>query len=147
MHRLSWKEAEYLIFQLAEQIRLDGFNPDCILSITRGGLIPAGILSYQLDIKIVNTVCIESYSGVDTRLSNPKWKTGIPYEYLKEKILLVVDDVAETGQTLKEVLSKLENVSTVKSAVIYLKHQSSVTPDFFAATASEWVLFPWNIDD
>ncbi len=80
----------------------DGYQPDIILSIARGGLFVAGALGYALDVKNLHVANVEFYTGVDERLPVPIMLPPVPNVVdLSGAKVLVADDVADTGATLK----------------------------------------------
>ena len=87
--------------ELAQQVVDSGYRPDLVLTIARGGLIPAGALGYALDVKNLVVVNVEFYTGVDQRLDVPVFLPPVPAAVdLAGSRMLVVDDVADTGETL-----------------------------------------------
>src|SRR5688572_33398098 len=68
---LTWERYGRAARQLAQQVADDGYQPDIILSIARGGLVTAGSLSYALDVKNVHVMNVMFYTGVDERLDMP----------------------------------------------------------------------------
>ena len=68
---LSWELFGTATRELAEQIAADGYQPDIILSVARGGLFVAGALGYALDVKNLHVANVEFYTGVDERLPVP----------------------------------------------------------------------------
>ena len=75
---LSWDEFGAATRQLAASVRTDGFAPDLILAIARGGLFIAGALGYALDVKNVHMMNVEYYTGVDQRLDAPVMLPPLP---------------------------------------------------------------------
>ncbi len=98
---MAWDELGEGARELAEQIHSDGYEPDVILAIARGGLLVAGALSYALGVKNTYTMNVEFYTGVDERLPAPMILPPVPELVdLREAKLLIADDVADTGRTL-----------------------------------------------
>src|SRR5215212_12119841 len=86
---------------LAEQVYLDGYRPDIVLAIARGGLLVAGALSYALDVKNTFTMNVEFYTGIDERLDMPMLLPPVPdLVDFRETRVLIADDIADTGATL-----------------------------------------------
>jgi hypoxanthine phosphoribosyltransferase len=75
---LTWDAFGTAGRELAQQVVDDGFRPDLILTIARGGLIPAGALGYALDVKNLVVVNVEFYTGVDQRLDVPVFLPPVP---------------------------------------------------------------------
>ena len=75
---LTWAQFGPATRVLAEQVVADGFRPDLLLCIARGGLLAAGALSYALDVKNVHLMNVEFYTGVDERLTAPVLLPPIP---------------------------------------------------------------------
>ncbi|GAB2662763.1 phosphoribosyltransferase [Nocardia goodfellowii] len=132
---------------LAEQIADDGFEPDLILSIARGGLFVAGALGYALDVKNLHVMNVEFYTGVDQRLELPVMLPPVPQAVdLAGARVLVADDVADTGATLKLVRDFCaDKVAEVRCAVIYQKPHSEVDCEYVWKRTDRWINFPWSV--
>ena len=99
--QMTWEDLGTAVDDLAAQIRADGFSPDAVLALARGGLPCAGALAYALGVKNMATLNVEFYTGVDERLDEPLLLPPVPdLALLRAERLLVVDDVADTGRTL-----------------------------------------------
>jgi len=147
--KMSWDELGSGTKALAEQVAADGFRPDFILGISRGGLLVAGALAYALGVKNTFTMSVEFYTGVDERLDLPMLLPPIPdLVDLHEERVLIADDVADTGQTLVLVKDFLQGkVAEVKIAVLYEKPRSVVHCEYVWNRTDRWIVFPWSADD
>jgi uncharacterized protein len=143
---MSWDELGTGARELAEAIHADGFEPDVILAIARGGLLVAGALSYALGVKNTYTMNVEFYTGVDERLPVPMILPPVPELVdLSEANLLIADDVADTGRTLALVKRFCEGkVAETRVAVLFEKPASEVTCDYVWRRTSSWITFPWS---
>jgi uncharacterized protein len=143
---MSWDELGTGARELAEAIHADGFEPDVILAIARGGLLVAGALSYALGVKNTYTMNVEFYTGVDERLPAPMILPPVPELVdLSEANLLIADDVADTGRTLALVKRFCEGkVAETRVAVLFEKPASEVTCDYVWRRTSSWITFPWS---
>jgi hypothetical protein len=114
--------------ELAEAVAADGYHPDMILGIARGGLLVAGALGYALGVKNTFTMNVEFYTGIDQRLDVPMILPPVPdLVDFSETRVLIADDVADTGQTLALVKGFCSGqVGEVRVAVLYEKPQSLV---------------------
>jgi len=144
---LTWDLFGSASRELAETIADDGFAPDLILSIARGGLFVAGALGYALDVKNLHVMNVEFYTGVDQRLDLPVMLPPVPNAVdLTSKKVLIADDVADTGATLKLVRDYcLDHVAEVRSAVIYEKSHSTVKCEYVWRRTDRWINFPWSV--
>src|SRR5881296_1226125 len=98
---MSWDELGAGARELAEAVAADGYRPDLVLGIARGGLLVAGVLGYALGVKNTFTMNVEFYTGIDERLDMPMILPPVPdLVDLEEARVLIADDVADTGLTL-----------------------------------------------
>jgi hypoxanthine phosphoribosyltransferase len=143
---LSWELFGAASRELAEQIAADRYQPDIILSIARGGLFVAGALGYALDVKNLHLANVEFYTGVDERLPVPILLPPVPNVVdLSGSRVLVADDVADTGATLKLVRDFCAgHVADVRCAVVYEKPQSTVECEYVWRHTDRWINFPWS---
>ncbi len=110
-----------------------------IIAITRGGLVPAAIVARELDIRLVETVCVSSYNWQDQRGD---------VEILKSLKMdgegwLLIDDLVDTGQTAKTVRDMLPKAHF---ATVYAKPKGRPLVDTYITEVSQdtWILFPWD---
>ncbi len=145
---LGWEGFGAAGRQLAGQVADSGFVPDLILSIARGGLFVAGSLGYALGVKNLHVMNVEFYTGVDERLELPVVLPPVPNVVdLAGARVLVADDVADTGATLKLVRDFCrDHVAEVRCAVIYEKPRSSVRCEYVWRRTERWIDFPWSSD-
>ena len=132
--------------ELAEQVAADGFEPDLILAIARGGLFLGGALGYALDVKNLFVMNVEFYTGVDQRLELPVvLPPTLDAVDLTGSRVLIADDVADTGKTLELVVDFCSgHVSDVRTAVVYEKPRSVVRCDYAWKRTDAWIDFPWS---
>ena len=143
---LRWPQFGRACRELATKIAEDGFRPDLILAIARGGLFPAGALGYALDVKNLHMINVEFYTGVDERLPMPVVLPPVPLPVdLSGARVLIADDVADTGATLGLVKDFCaDHVADVRCAVIYEKSRSAVKCEYVWRYTELWIDFPWS---
>jgi hypothetical protein len=143
---LGWEQFGEASRELARMVADDGYEPEMILSIARGGLCIGGALGYALAVKNTYTMNVEFYTGVDERLEVPRILPPAPdFVDLGQAKLLIVDDVADTGHTLKSVHDFCAGkVGEVRTAVIYEKSHSVVQCDYVWRRTDLWINFPWS---
>jgi hypothetical protein len=144
---LSYETFGVAVRELAQTIADDGYEPDIVLSVARGGVFVAGGLAYALDCKNIHLVNVEFYTGVGTTLEMPVMLAPVPNTIdFSDKKVLITDDVADTGKTLKLVHDFcVDAVAEVRSAVIYEKSQSLVKCEYVWQRTDEWINFPWSV--
>ena len=143
---LGWEPFGTATRELAEMVADDDYEPEMILSIARGGLLVGGALGYALDVKNVYTMNVEYYTGVDERLEVPRILPPAPgFVDLDDARILIADDVADTGNTLRSVQEFCEGkVGEVRVAVLYEKPTSLVACDYVWRRTDRWINFPWS---
>jgi hypoxanthine phosphoribosyltransferase len=131
---------------LAQQIADSGYRPTIVLGIARGGLLPAATIAYSLNIKNLFTVNVEFYTGVDERLEFPVMLPPLlDVVDIAGATVLVADDVADTGATLRLVMDYCaEHVADVRCAVLYEKPRSVVKCEYVWRRTDRWIDFPWS---
>jgi xanthine phosphoribosyltransferase len=141
---VSWEELHRTAKALAW--RLIGQGPDSgqwqgIVAITRGGLVPAAIIARELDIRLIDTVCMTSYSDEHAQgeIRLLKGVTGDGTGWL------IIDDLVDTGRTAKYVREMLPKAHF---ATIYAKPAGRPLVDTFVTEVSQdtWIYFPWDIE-
>lgn len=132
--------------ELATQVAESDFEPDWILSITRGGLLIGAALGYALGIKNLASINVEFYSGIGERLPEPiVLPPSVDLEELAGANILIADDVADTGETLKLVQQRCATVAKATAvAVLYQKPESCVDCEFVWRHTDRWINFPWS---
>lgn len=146
---LSWQAFGEASRDLAETIAADGFRPDLILAIARGGMFVAGALGYALAVKNLHLMNVEFYTGEGTTLEMPVMLPPVPDAVdFSAKNVLIADDVADTGKTIELVHGFVKGyVAEVRTAVIYEKSQSLIKCDYVWRRTERWIDFPWSSKD
>ncbi|PDT81893.1 xanthine phosphoribosyltransferase [Sinorhizobium sp. BJ1] len=142
---VSWdqfhRDARALAWRLAD----NGQEWRAMVCITRGGLVPAAIISRELNIRMIETVCIASYHDYDTQ-GQMKLLKGISPEIARDggEGVLIVDDLTDTGKTAAEVRAMLPKAHF---AAVYSKPKGRPMVDTFVTEVSQdtWIYFPWDM--
>jgi hypoxanthine phosphoribosyltransferase len=143
---LTWERFGSAARELAGSVVDSGYEPEMVIAIARGGLVPAGALAYAIGIKAAGTLNVEFYSDVEETLPDPVvLEPLLDTDAVVGKRLLVVDDVADSGRTLHLVLGLLRrHTPEVRSAVLYTKPRTIVRPDYSWRETDRWINFPWS---
>src|SRR4051794_24843589 len=99
---MSWNDLGIGSRELAQAVADEGWRPDIVLGIARGGLLVAGAMGYALGVKNTFTMNVEFYTGIDERLDVPMILPPVPdlVDFAEQRVL-IVDDVADTGETMR----------------------------------------------
>ncbi len=143
---LSWERFGAASRELARLVHDDGYRPDLVLSIARGGLLVGAALGYALSVKNTWTMNVEFYTGIDKRLDVPMILPPVPELIdLDSARMLIADDVADTGETLALVKEFCAGkVGEVRCAVLYEKPRSLVPCEYVWKRTGLWIDFPWS---
>ncbi|MDP2767467.1 MAG: phosphoribosyltransferase [Candidatus Methanoperedens sp.] len=144
---VSWEEAYRLAKILSRKIKSSGFEPDLVIGIARGGLVPARIVCDFLLQKDLAAIKVEHW-GIAATLGKAKIKFPLPIDISGKKIL-IVDDVADTGDTFSVIMDYIKEKapSEVKTAVLHYKTCSTSVPDYWVERQDEWkwIIYPWAV--
>jgi uncharacterized protein len=144
---MSWDDLGDGARRLAELVHGDGYRPDIVLAVARGGLLVAGAIAYALDVKNTFTMNVEFYTGVEERLPMPMLLPPVPdlVDFAETRVL-IADDVADTGATLALVKDFCQGkVAEVRCAVLYEKPRSVVRCEYVWRRTDRWIEFPWSV--
>lgn len=141
---VSWEEIQTLSYALAARLKGTGPLEDGawagLIAITRGGLVPTAFLAQALDIRRIDTLCIASY---DERAQGETDILKCPETAGDGAGWVVVDDLADSGETLRTVRRLLPGATF---ACLYAKPEGERDTDLFvkAVPQETWVVFPWE---
>lgn len=139
---------------IARAIKSSGWTPDYIVGIVRGGATPAVFLSHKLNVPVV----MVAWSTRDKNIYNNESNCWIPEDIMDGKKILIVDDIVDGGDTIRELLEDWQqsvsglgklNTDNVKIAAMWFNPSQSVSVDFYHCIVDRnedprWVVFPWE---
>jgi len=140
---INWTEYGNLADALAEKIRSHGEHYDLVIGIARGGIPVAMVVSDHIDVKL-DIINVKSYEGLGERV-RPRILSTLT-ESIKEKRVLLIDDLVDQGETVAIVSEFLRTQSPalLKTAVLFMKPWSKTEPDYFLEVVDKWIVFPWE---
>ena len=143
---LSWTDVDKLIDHLIPQFRGEF---DGLLMITKGGLIPGGILSEAMDIKHVLTAAVYFPDEVDEKLAWPTFMQFPSDTLLMGRRILIVDDIWANGRSIMIVQGRLTAAGCeCETAVLHYRQKSNLFPgmgpDYYGAITSRYIVYPWE---
>ena len=135
---MGWQTFEQEIKKLSEKIEFNNYHPDMIFGITRGGVVPARLLSSSLLVKDMICISVRKIGG------ERKVITDILDDIFGKNVLLV-EDMLETGRSLIAAKNYIESKGAkVRTACLYIMPISEVQPDFYLNQINKPVNFPWE---
>jgi uncharacterized protein len=152
---LTWSDVDKLIDYLVPQIH---GRFDSMVIVTRGGLVPGGMLAEALNITYILTASIRFPADFPGLKGSPQERFAVPEfiqfpdeDLLRERRVLVVDDVWTRGRNIVTVASRIGAAGGVpETCVLHYKPGSSLypgyTPNYYAAVTDAYIVYPWEID-
>jgi hypoxanthine phosphoribosyltransferase len=143
---VTWDDLDRMVSELAERLRREDF--DVMLAITRGGLVPAGMLAYRLRIRNILVAAVEFYDDHGQPGPHPTFLQFPADPLLRGQRILVVDEVWDSGTTIHAVTERIRQAGGQPvTAVLHWKPTHSVVPgepDVHAVTTDAWVVYPFK---
>lgn len=143
----SWDDIEILANRLVDQL---ADHYDVVLVVTRAGVFPASFLTERLGLRNITAASVVFYTEVGQTLAEPQFLNFPQAAALRDKAVLIVDEVWDTGQTMAAVRERVREAGgSATVAVLHYKPTHSVVdeePDFWAAETDQWVVYPWDPD-
>lgn len=146
---VTWEEIVDWSMHLAEIIRNDGYIPDIVVAVARGGFVPARLICDFLGVE--NLLSIQSQHWTEAAKMEEKAILRFPYKVNAEELkVLVVDDIVDTGETLKLARDYIRdnwNPRDVRTAALqWISPVAKFKPDYYYIEVKEWTWFqyPWT---
>lgn len=147
-HKISWEQFEKYCIELAKKVRSlpASEKVDKIVAISRGGLVPARILSDLLSIPISH-ITISSYR--DLQQKKETVIEEIPTRSFKGETILLVDEIADSGKTFKMAVSYFNQfpVKKIYCLSVVIKSHTKPLPEFWGQEIDAWVIFPYELNE
>ncbi|MBI2782455.1 MAG: phosphoribosyltransferase [Chloroflexi bacterium] len=142
---VSWEDLDGLVGALATKV---GTDYDVVLVITRGGLVPAGMLAYRLGLRDILVAAVVFYDDAGQTSDQPTFFQFPADPLLHGKRVLVVDEVWDTGTTIAAVVERVHLAGGhPTTAVLHYKPARSkvdLVPDHHVVATDAWVVYPFK---
>jgi hypoxanthine phosphoribosyltransferase len=149
---ITWEDVDALIDHLMPQF---DYEFEAMVMITRGGIIPGGLLSEAMDIKHILTAAVDFPAELEREKSGlfawPRFLQFPGDDLLRDRRTLVVDDVWGSGRTITSVKNRVVSAGGIAyTCVLHFNPQrnlfGSARPDYYAAITDAFIIYPWEID-
>lgn len=154
---IEWSKIDEISADIAKRIKKENYNPDIIISIVRGGMIPSVILSHKLNIRDIENVVIKETidDSINAQKIAPQIQENKYLNKIKNKNVLIVDDIVGSGNTLRKLKQEIQKYSPqeIKTAIYFINKinwnkandtQYSELIDYIGEELNGWVIFPWE---
>jgi hypoxanthine phosphoribosyltransferase len=144
----NWEYIYGLTREVSDEIKADDFEPDVVVALARGGWFAGRTLCDFLGLDDLTSLKIEHYVGAAQASGEPEVRYPMPEGSVEDKDVLIVDDIADTGQSMAHAAEYVRerNPSDVRTATLQLLGTSKFEPDFVGERLEEWawIVYPWN---
>jgi len=145
---LTWQDVERLILAAIPQLKAQKF--DTILAITRGGIIPGGIIAERLGVLNVLVASVDISLDEEHNLDLPVFMQFPGDSLLQGERILIVDDVWDKGKEVTSVKERVEQAGGIAATFVmhYKPHRSiypDSAPDYYTAITEDWIIYPWEL--
>lgn len=149
---ITWQDVDALIDHLIPQFE---YEFDAMVMITRGGIIPGGLLSEAMDLKHILTAAVDFPAELEREKSGlfawPRFLQFPEDQLVRERRTLVIDDVWGSGRTITSVKNRVVAAGgTAYTCVLHFNPYrnlfGSARPDYYAAITDAFIIYPWEID-
>lgn len=142
---VSWADLDLLVAQMAEQV---GGDYDVVLTITRGALVPTGMLAYRLNMRNIVVAAVAFYDDAGQPADQPTFLQFPSDPLLHGQRVLVVDEVWDSGTTIAAVVERIRLAGGIPTtAVLHYKPSNSkvsIAPDHHVVATDAWVVYPYK---
>jgi hypoxanthine phosphoribosyltransferase len=144
----NWEYIYGLTRDVADDVRADGFEPEVVVALARGGWFAGRCLCDFLGLDDLTSLKIEHYVGTAAATGDAEIRYPMPEGSVAGKDVLVVDDIADTGESIQtaEEYVRDRDPAAVRTATLQCLAGSEADPDFVGEHLDEWtwVVYPWN---
>ncbi len=143
---LTWKDIEEDLLKLSKEIREKKVEPTVLIGILRWGTVVAALLSDKLSMKKVYAIGCTLYTGIKNKGKEVEIYQKPEEKLIRGQVVMLVDDVSDTGTTLKRAREVIEKAKPkrVYTSTLHVKPWSKYKPDFHAKEYDGWICYPWS---
>lgn len=144
----DWALVYDLCRDVSDQVRETGFNPDIVVALARGGWVAGRCVCDFLDINDLTSLKIERSDGVGQKEGKPTVRYPISKESVEGKDVLLVDEIAATGESLRLAVkyTQKHDPAEIQTSTLHVRDGSEFTPNYVGEQVEEvtWMIYPWN---
>jgi hypoxanthine phosphoribosyltransferase len=146
IYHLSWERFDALCTSLYQQIWADGFEPDSIVAIARGGLVPGVRLSHLFGLEAFEAATIQKNLTSERYSARGSAVVKAVSQRTRTGRVLIVDDIVGSGDTLHVACKALDiPPDRFRTASLFVNDSCDAPPHYFERRVDDWVVFPWEM--
>lgn len=154
---VTYEKVHKIVEDLSPRIKKD-YDPEVIIAIEGGGLLPGLLLRNLLNIPLI-CVSMKSYQNKKQgKIHTQQWFDDLSFSVIDEKRVIIVDDLIDTGETLKECACKLVKANPESIAIAVLHNKNKIKEGTIKFVRNEhifigkqvkdvWITYPWEIHE
>ncbi|MEZ4521004.1 MAG: phosphoribosyltransferase family protein [Thermomicrobiales bacterium] len=144
---IDWSEVDWLVQSIVRRVPIEPY--DIVLVITRGGMVPACLISERLHLRNIMVAAVQFHNREGENLDAPVFWQFPDDEILQGKSVMIVDDVWDSGRTAVSVRNRVrESASRADLVVLHYKPTVSEfpdeSPDIYGEITQDWIIYPWD---
>jgi len=144
----NWEYIYGLCRDVSRQVKSAEFEPDVVVALARGGWFAGRCLCDFLGLNDLTSLKMEHYVGTAQKSGEPEVRYPMPEGSVKDKDVLIIDDIADTGGSIKHAFDYVteRGANEVRTGTLQLLDTSEYDPDFVGERLEDWawVVYPWN---
>ena len=144
---IDWSEVDWLVQSIVKRVPIQPY--DIVLVITRGGMVPACLISERLHLRNIMVAAVQFHTRHGKNLDEPVFWQFPNDELLRGKSVLIVDDVWDSGRTAVSVRDRVRR-SARRADLVVLHYKPSSSqfsdqkPDIYGEITEDWIIYPWD---
>ncbi|KUO91107.1 MAG: phosphoribosyltransferase [Thermocladium sp.] len=145
---VTWNDVTTYLLHIVEEMGRDRFKPDIVVGIMRGGVVAARLIGDFLGVDSISSMEVKFYKGIGEQGDEPRITQPLTVAVEGKKVL-VIDDIADSGNTLITAVEYIKNMKPmqVKTATLLVKPWSKFKPDYYGGETTMWIVFPWELGE
>ncbi|MDY6818247.1 MAG: phosphoribosyltransferase [Halobacteriales archaeon] len=144
----NWDYIYRLCRDVADEVKASNYEPDVIVALARGGWFAGRVLCDFLGLDDLTSLKVEHYVGTAQKTGEPEIRYPMPEGSVEGKRVLIIDDIADTGQSLQHAYEYVEEraPADIRTGTLQLMQESEFEPDYIGERLDEWawIVYPWN---
>ena len=145
--KYSFNKIEQIVNSITHKMQQDKYKPNKIVTLARGGFIPARLMARNLFVKKMYSIGLTLYNQ-DDKKTFPTIYQPLIGDFNPNDKILIIDDIVDSGESIviPRNMLQVKGITNIKTCSVFYKQCSAYTPDYYGKIVpdDEWVVFPWE---